>query len=230
VDIGLQYPNAALSADAGVIYACTNLGRIAAIREADGELLWLRTYDRRGAGQSEKGRVRSRPRLAAEPLRCCRFYDHRCSVRRRLCGSRMDAGNGDSNLEDGLPAADAHIWRSSRTGFAFGEPAVVRSTGDRQLDPSWAELRGGAGQGVVVKNRVYWRTDTEIQILDLALGRIGPEPCVYGCPLAAVRIARRRRRWRSEEQFLLAAGRDRLTAYRAPIAVGGGDVEPAAGE
>lgn len=44
-----------LTYDAGVIYANTNLGAIAAVRAADGQILWLRTYDRQSAPLDGEG-------------------------------------------------------------------------------------------------------------------------------------------------------------------------------
>lgn len=38
-----------LTYDAGILYASTNLGAIAAVRAADGEVVWLRTYSRKPA-------------------------------------------------------------------------------------------------------------------------------------------------------------------------------------
>ncbi|MCH8840421.1 MAG: PQQ-binding-like beta-propeller repeat protein [Planctomycetes bacterium] len=43
-----------LTASPGVVYACTNLGAIAAVRTDDGQILWLRTYSRTNFSAAEK--------------------------------------------------------------------------------------------------------------------------------------------------------------------------------
>lgn len=49
--LGGPPPGSAIAASPGVVYHCTNLGAVAAVRIADGHILWLRTYARSMPGQ-----------------------------------------------------------------------------------------------------------------------------------------------------------------------------------
>ena len=51
-NVGSPTVGSALAASPGVVYLCTNLGAIAAVRVEDGRVLWLRTYSRGVPGQT----------------------------------------------------------------------------------------------------------------------------------------------------------------------------------
>jgi len=154
-----------LSYDAEMLYACTNLGAIAAVRADDGQVMWLRSYQRENAELTSEGK--------------CEYYrgPNPCVCDR----GRLFALPTDSNTLLALNAATGvQLWQASVTDPAArligvtDEHLVVANNGLQIYNPITGRLIATqdvaklAGQPVLYGQSVVWPTDTSIQIFNLA--------------------------------------------------------------
>jgi hypothetical protein len=89
--------------------------------------------------------------------------------------------------------------------------AIELTTGD--LDVDWgAELSGGAGQGAVAGNLIFWPTSQSILLVDRRTGRQVGDPIELpaggGANLAVAADAE------SKGQYIVAAGPEHLAVFR----------------
>jgi hypothetical protein len=87
---------------------------------------------------------------------------------------------------------------------------------DGNVDAAWGgELASGVGQGIIKSDRVFWPTIGDVLLVDLATGKSAgqslPLPTAGGANLVVCTIG--------GEELILAAGPDRLTAYRRTNAI-----------
>jgi outer membrane protein assembly factor BamB len=209
-----------MAEDAGVLYISSNLGMIAALRADDGEPLWLRTYER-SLPQPEAAPTTSSPQQPNPPI-ASRF--------------RIIAAPDDAAEITALDAATgAQLWTTPRPNptarmlavdgdqvLLSGERLWSLSAATGKTNEDWGgEFAGGEGQGVVAGDMVYWPTMGDILLVDRTTGRATgkttgrpmPLPTAGGANLVICKSAD------GAEEYLLAAGPDRLTAYRRTTAL-----------
>ena len=201
--------NMAMAEDDGVAYISTNLGMIAALRVEDGEPLWLRTYPRSMPGGAAAGVISgsrppnpcvvSRSQVIAAP-------DDSTEI------IALDAATGVKQWSTPRPAPGTRILAVDDDKVLLsGERLWAISKAQGVLDEPWGgDPAGGAGQGVVAGDLVFGPTVGDILLVDRATGRSTgrtlPLPAAGGANLVVCKF--------DGDEFILAAGRDRLTAYR----------------
>jgi len=183
--------------NAGIVYTCTNSGAIAALRSHDGALLWLRTY----AGRSQVVRDRRRPSppiygrgiLFVAPVDSQKLW-------------ALDAATGSTVWQHRFSSPQARL-----VGLADGRLLISDDglhvfdarSGDLIMSNDHFKLRGTP---VTIAQTVYWPTDKEIQLIDIATGKIAGLPLRLpesgGANLAVAGA------------YLVAAGPARLTVFR----------------
>jgi len=193
-----------LTYDSGVIYSCTNLGAIAAIRASDGQPLWIATYDRASepafpAGNdldcripnpcvSSRGMLFAMPTDSQELLALdaatgiVRWRHKRVRPESKILGVASDRL---LMLDDGLRTFDLHT----------GEPDMVK----QELDL--------LGHPVIVSETLYWPIDQSIQTIEIVSGNLTKEPLQLPEPGGANLLV--------AGEYLVAAGRSQLTVYQA---------------
>jgi len=199
----------AMAEDGGVVFVNTNLGMIAAIRVDDGEPLWLRPYDRSLPGGAAAAMVSA----ARRPIPC---YVSRSQV---LVSPddygevmSLDASTGAKKWSAPPPAIGARVLAVDSEHIVLnGERLWAINTADGKFDDAWGgDPGGGVGQGVVSGDLVFWPTIGDVLLVDRAIGKPTgqslPLPAAGGANLVVCTLG--------GEEFILAAGPDRLTAYR----------------
>jgi hypothetical protein len=197
-----------LSSDGASVYVATNSGAIAALRLADGEPLWLRTYRRATAPDGVSPQ--------ASPLNPC-VIAHSTAFAAPPDGldlMAIEAATGALLWSTKLPAPGVRAMAvdGDRVLLAGDRMwAVDRRTG--RIHQAWgAEATGGAGQGAVAGELIFWPTTHEVLLVDRATGRPTgsalalPEPGGANVLIAAGA--------RLEATFVVAAGSSRLTAFK----------------
>jgi glucose dehydrogenase len=190
-----------LTSSPGVVYACTNLGAIAAVRVDDGQILWLRTYSRTNFSAE----------AAEVSYRACRP----CVYQRGM----LFALPADSRELLALDAATGEIlWSRSAlqaTAQLVGvteDRLVLASGGLHLLDPNTGDIlksdfgRQLAGQGVVAGEVILWPESRSIQRFALTTGDRLPGDIPLPEPGGANLLA--------FGEYLLAAGPAQLTLFR----------------
>ena len=191
-----------LTSSPGVVYACTNLGAIAAVRADDGQILWLRTYSRTNFSAE----------AAEVSYRACRP----CVYQRGM----LFALPADSRELLALDAATGEIlWSRSAlqsTAQIVGiteDRLVLASGGLHLLDPNTGDIlksdfgRQLAGQGVVAGDVILWPESQSIQRFALMTGDRIPGDIPLPEPGGANLLA--------FGEYLLAAGPAQLTLFRS---------------
>jgi outer membrane protein assembly factor BamB len=210
----------AMAEDGGVAYVNTNLGMIAAIRADDGEPLWLRTYARSLPGGAAAAMIAT----ARRPNPCFVSRSH-IIASPDDCGEIMslDAATGARLWSMALPAIGTRVLAVDPEHLLIsGERLWAISTADGKIDDAWGgNPGGGVGQGVVSGNLIFWPTIGDIVLVDRATGkhtgRTLPLPTAGGANLVVCTLG--------GDEFILAAGPDRLTAYRRTNATADADVD-----
>jgi outer membrane protein assembly factor BamB len=210
----------AMAEDGGVVYVNTNLGMIAAIRVDDGEPLWLRTYDRSLPGGAAAAIVST----ARRPNPC--FVSRsRVIVSPDDSGDVMalDAATGAEQWSAPLPAIGARVLAVDSEHIVLsGERLWAINTADGKVNDAWGgQPGGGVGQGVVSGELVFWPTIGDVLLVDRSAGKPTgqtlPLPAAGGANLVVCKLG--------GEEFILAAGPDRLTAYRRANAAAAADAD-----
>ena len=196
----VQSGGGTLAKSPGIVYICTNLGSIAAVRVDEGQVLWLRTYEREVSIAEEKRIVPTRNR--------CMYHS-----------GVLYALPSDSRQ---LLALDAATGRLLWTRSALQpSAAIVGITSDRLvlangglhlLEPETGNIVTSnfdlrlAGQGLVANDVIVWPTNQSIGRLHLsngdAIGGEVPLPESGGANLLLV------------GDYVLAAGPTQLTVFR----------------
>lgn len=201
---------AALAAAGGVVYVNTNLGAVAAVRADDGEPLWLRTY------------ARSFPRDPTATVRAHHgLPDWPAAARSRVIVAPSDsahvfsceAATGASVWSVPRPAPDVRLLAvDGDVALLAGEQLRAISVASGQPDAAQtADALGGAGQGAVAGELVFWPSAGEIHVLDRASGRRAGDPLPLPSGGGANLVVAADR---DGVSYVIAAGVDRLTAYR----------------
>jgi cellulose synthase operon protein C len=210
----------AMAGDGGVVYVNTNLGMVAAIRVDDGEPLWQRTYDRSLPGGAAAAMVST----ARRPNPC--FVSRsRVIVSPDDSGDVMalDAATGAEQWSTPLPAIGARVLAVDPEHIVLsGERLWAINIADGKIDDTWGdEPGGGVGQGVVSGDLVFWATIGDVLLVDRSTGKLTgqtlPLPAAGGANLVVCTLG--------GEEFILAAGPDRLTAYRRTSAAAAADTD-----
>lgn len=185
-----------LTATPGVVYACTNLGAIAAVRADDGQIIWLRTYARTNTEAAPRG---CNPGLYQRGV----LYALPTDSRQLLA---LDAATGE------ILWSRSALQSSAQLVGVTEERLVLASDGLHLLDPTTGNIlksdfnRQLAGQGVVAGDVLLWPESRSILRFDLTTGEQIPGdlrlPESGGANLLAV------------GEYLLAAGPTRLTVFR----------------
>jgi len=188
-----------LTSTPGVVYACTNLGAIAAVRADDGRVLWLRTYPRENFSVDEA--------VSSDKWNPCVYYR-----------DVLYALPSDSRQLLALDAASGELlWsRSALNSTAqllgvFEDRLVLASDGLHLLDSNTGDVLDSdfscklAGKGVVVGSVIFWPESQSIRRFDISTGDelIGdvPLPAPGGANLLVA------------GNYILACGQTELTAF-----------------
>jgi outer membrane protein assembly factor BamB len=214
----------AMSLDAGTLYVSTNLGIIAAFRFADGQPHWLHTYER-SATTADTGAMNA----AAPPPSPC------FASRSRIVVAPDDA----AHILAFDAATGAKLWSTPRPEPTARILAVdgdrVLLSGDRlwavdaatgTLDQHWGEqTTGGAGQGALAGDLIFWPTTGDILLVDRATGKptgrslplptAGGANLVVGRAAATAAVASDAPEQPQASAYIIAAGPTKLTAYRS---------------
>jgi hypothetical protein len=206
-----------IAEDAGVIYMNTNLGMVAAIRVVDGEPLWLRTYAR-----SLPGGAATMVSTARRPNPCF-VSQSRVVVSPDDCGELMalDAATGVKLWSSPLPAIGARVLAVNPERIILsGERLWAINAADGTMVDAWGgEPDSGVGQGVAAGDLICWPTIGDVILVDSRTGKPTgqtlPLPGAGGANLVVCKLG--------DDEFLLAAGPERLTAYRRTNATAADD-------
>jgi outer membrane protein assembly factor BamB len=193
------------------------------MRVDDGDPLWLRTY------------ARSLPDGAAAAMIATARRPNPCFVSRSQvivspddCGEIMslDAATGAKRWSTALPAIGTRVLAVDPERILLsGERLWAINAADGKIDDAWGgDPAGGVGQGVASGDLVCWPTIGDIVLVDRATGKpIGqtlPLPTAGGANLVVCML--------DGDEFILAAGPDRITAYRRISATAADAVETGA--
>jgi cellulose synthase operon protein C len=201
----------AIAEDAGVLFVNTQLGMIAAIRAADGEPLWLRTYKRAfslgdGAELLSKG-YPPNPSVVRRSTVIAASHDAAEVI-------AVDAATGEMVWSKERPEPEARLLAvDDQRVLLSGERLWALDRASGEANSTWgAELSGGAGQGVVAGELIFWPTVAEILLVDRATGKPNeqalPLPAIGGANLVVAKTPA------AAGEFVIAAGPTHLTAYR----------------
>jgi outer membrane protein assembly factor BamB len=164
--------NSLLTLAGDTIYFNTNLGAVAAVDKHDGQLRWVRRYERATTGVVARSAAHFRRELAP------------CIVADGI----VMAAPTDTPLLFGLDAATGKtLWVTKHAGDAIDLLGIADgkliATGDRcrgidirtgKLRFVWPESRQpgfvGRGRGCLAGDAVFWPTRREIYVLDAATG------------------------------------------------------------
>ncbi len=196
-----------LTYDSGVVYSCTNLGAVTAIRSDDGQPLWVTTYERAHEPIAEAGDQNNAPR---SPNPCVlsrgRLFVLPTDSRELLA---LEAATGRVLLRKPLSSASSQL-----VGIAAGK-LVVADAGFQAFESQSGKLVAKnldwrlRGQAVLVGETVYWPTEQEIRVLHLATGDVAetalPLPEPGGANLLAA------------GNYLVAVGRSQITVFQAQV-------------
>jgi outer membrane protein assembly factor BamB len=206
--------NYVLSEDAGIIYASTNVGMIAAIGADDGEPLWLRTYDRVLAEGPAGAMALPAPNPAMlwqESL----FItpDGSTDV---MC---LDATDGRLVWKTPRPAGSRLLAVTEAGAYLTGDRLWRVKLENGVLDPNFGkELSAGVGQGVVASDVIFWPTAGEILIVDRTTGAPTSQalalPAIGGANLLIAKSSPGAASRTSGDYYVVAVGSTHLTAYR----------------
>ncbi|MCC7291462.1 MAG: PQQ-binding-like beta-propeller repeat protein [Phycisphaerales bacterium] len=197
------------AADADLVFVCTNLGTVAAIREDNGAVAWLRAYPqsptRTRAGRSTAGETA--PWQFGPPL----VWEDHVAVLPSDSDELLVLGAGDGRIlarapRDQLGGAESLLGMAEKHIFTVGASVVASDLG--ALTPVWSTpLPDGAelfGRGVVLRDRVLVPTPRWL------------------CSFRVSDGARTQRPWDAEGEggnlvalpdMLLVAGDGKLSAY-----------------
>ncbi len=194
-----------LSEDSGIIYTCTNLGVVAAIRAVDGRPLWLRTYECEAAelsGGDDSAQDRA-------PSRC--IYHHGVVFALPTDGNTLlalDATTGtmlwDYLLTDPNPVL-VGVTQASVVLQDGGLRVLGRRTGELMMSVPDAKP---VGHPAILGEWVAWSDGTQVQFTTIVDGGMElpqiPLPETGGANLSMA------------SGGLLVAGASRLSLFRFP--------------
>lgn len=210
--------SAAMAEDAGVVFVNTNLGVIAAIRIADGQPLWLRTYPRSlpSGPAAAMLTTRSPPNLpVVSGSQIIVAPSDSANV------MALDAATGATLWSTPKPAAEARILAVADDQVLLNaERLWSLSAATGEIDTAWNpenfEAFTGAGQGALAGNLILWPTITDVLLLDRHTGKPAGQPLPLPTPGGANLVIMDTSRDRTEGALcIVAASPDRLTAYRS---------------
>jgi len=189
--------------DSGILYICTNLGAIAAVRGDSGEFLWLRTYQRVGT----LGVMGAPSTFYHRPSSC--VY-HRGLLLAIPTDSKelvaLNASTGALQWSWSLSDPNAQIVGVSGSTLLLADKGwhlLKLHSGEVLTSNGALQLRGMA---VIADGRVYWPTDSSILQIDLATGDSLAPPISLAEPGGANLLL--------SGDYLVAAGPSQLSVYR----------------
>ena len=197
-----EWPNNLLSYDAETLYACTNLGAIAALRADNGKTLWLRTYPRQSTELTSQGK--------------CEYYrgPNPCIIH---CGQVFSLPT-DSNLLLALDAATGtQLWQAAVTDpdarlIGISENRLLVANNGLQIydsatgQPTTIHTQDKlTGHPVLLHQTVAWPTDTQIQFISLVDNKAALKS--VDLPSGGANLI-------ATGKYLLASGPTQLTVYQ----------------
>ncbi|NOY42499.1 MAG: PQQ-binding-like beta-propeller repeat protein [Planctomycetes bacterium] len=190
-----------LTYDSGVVFCCTNIGATAALRASDGQVLWLRTYDRT---KMLPGDGLARFRLPNP----CIYHD-----------STLFVAPSDSDKLFALKAATGDVqWQQemvSLTGEIIGvagDKVFLSDQGLQAVDSRTGEaitLNSNLrlfGQPAITEGLIFWPSNEKIELIETATGAV-LEQTVPLAEQGGVNLV-------LADNYLIATGRTQITAYR----------------
>ncbi len=190
-----------LTYDSGVVFCCTNIGATAALRASDGQVLWLRTYDRT---KMLPGDGLARFRL---PNPC--IYHQ----------GTLFVAPADTDKLFALKAATGDVqWQRemvSLTGEIIGvagDKVFVSDQGLRTVDSRTGEaitLNSALrlfGQPAITEDLIFWPSNEKIELIETATGAVLEQTIPLAEQGGANLVL--------ADNYLIATGRTQITAYR----------------
>ena len=200
-----QWTNNLLTYHSGTIFCCTNTGAIAALRASDGKIHWICNYER------SRSQFMVDNNLANYRLPNPIVFDQGTLFIAPQDSDKILALRADTG--ENLWQRESNSLVSEIVGLANGK-LVVSERGLVLLNISSEEPTtvaahanlGLHGQPAIVEDFLFWPTDNQIEIIDLQSGNILQHENVWEESGAANLII--------AKNYLIAAGRTKLTAYR----------------